>query len=646
MKTITLKTLTLRNFKKIQSLTIDFDDKDTAIVGTNGVGKSTIFDAYTWLLYGKNSHDQQDFSIKTLDENNKVINRIEHSVTGVFDVAGESVTLQRIYTEKWTKRRGFEVEELTGHTTDYFINDVPKSKAEYDGFVKSMIDDAIAKVISSPLYFNERLKWQERREILSSMAGDTTADDVLNFASDELSGATELIALLEARKSLTDEKTRISAQRKKLREELEQIEPRVSELQRMTEHGIDVESVKAGVLGCENLLANIEQQQTDELKAQEAANDEVRKHNAKKFELEQQYTKLKGEAMAEHNKKQQSVLARENELKLEIQKIEFAIAEWNGKAQRQVNEINAIKQEMEGVKSAYNQTKAQEFDNNCQDENCPTCGQQVPDYVQKREAMRAEFNAKKAEKLAEYIKKANDLKAKHEALQTQCQAHELEALKAELETKQTYLAEFQKSIAIDQFVDTNEMVELLAQIEAFVPMQPKQVSNTELTEKRREIQTQLDAYKSEMAKVQQAEQVHGRIAELNEQRKKLAQEIATLEKLEFQIEAYQRAEIMLIESKVNSKFALVKWKMFDEQLNGGLTPTCEAIVNGTPYNDLNTASKINAGLDVINALSYHFGIFAPVFIDQRESIVTLQQTDCQVISLVVNEGYKELTVVK
>ena len=646
MKTITLKALTLRNFKKIQSLTIDFDAKETTIAGTNGVGKSTIFDAYTWLLYGKNSHDQQDFSIKTLDENNKVINRIEHSVAGVFDVAGESVTLQRVYTEKWTKRRGFEVEELTGHTTDYFINDVPKSKAEYDGYVKSMIDDAIAKVISSPLYFNEKLKWQERREILSSMAGATTNEDVLNFASDELSGATELIALLEARKSLTDEKTRINAQRKKLREELEQIEPRVSELHRMTEHGVDVESVKAGILGCENLLSNIEQQQADELKAQEAANDEVRKHNAKKFELEQQYTKLKGEAMAEHNKKQQSVLARENELKLEIQKIEFAIADWNGKAQRQANEINAIRRDMESVKYLYNQTKAQEFDNNCQDENCPTCGQQVTNYEQKREAMLAEFNAKKAQKLAEYIKQANDLKAKHEVLQTQCQAHELEALKAEVETKQTYLVEFQKSIAIDQFVDTNEMVDILGQIVAFIPMQPKQVSNTGLTEKRREIQTQLDAYKSELAKVQQAEQVHARITELNEQRKKLAQEIATLEKLEFQIEAYQRAEIMLIESKVNSKFALVKWKMFDEQLNGGLAPTCEAIVNGTPYNDLNTASKINAGLDVINALSYHFGIFAPVFIDQRESIVTLQQTDCQVISLVVNDAFKVLTVVK
>jgi hypothetical protein len=177
-------------------------------------------------------------------------------------------------------------------------------------------------------------------------------------------------------------------------------------------------------------------------------------------------------------------------------------------------------------------------------------------------------------------------------------------------------------------------------------MQPKQVSNTDLTEKRKEIQMQLDALKLELAKVNQAEQVQVRIVELNEQRKKLAQEIATLEKLEFQIEAYQRAEIMLIESKVNSKFALVKWKMFDEQLNGGLAPTCEAIVNGTPYNDLNTASKINAGLDVINALNYHFNVFAPVFIDQRESIVTLQQTDCQVISLKVDEEYEELTVIK
>lgn len=646
MKTITLKALTLRNFKKIKSLTIEFDAKETTIAGTNGVGKSTIFDAYTWLLYGKNSHDQQDFSIKTLDENSKVINRIEHSVTGAFDVSGESVTLARIYTEKWTKRRGFEVEELTGHTTDYFINDVPKSKAEFDGYVKTMIEDSIAKVISSPLYFNEKLKWQDRREILSSMAGDTTAEDVLNFNPTELSGAKELIALLDARKSLTDEKTRISAQRKKLREELEQIEPRVSELQRMAEHGVNVEQVKADVETCEHLLHNIEQQQADELKAQEAANDEVRKHNAAKFELEQQYTKLKGEAMAEHNKKQQSVLAREHELKTEIQKIEFAIADWNSKATQRSGAENALQQRITDLRRNYMELQAMQFDNNCQDENCPTCGQQVPNYADKIERLRAHFNSNKAIELADINTKGKALNKELEGLQTQCQAHELETLKAELATKQTYLSEFQKSIAVDQFVDTTEMTELLAQIEAFVPMQPNQASNTELTEKRKEIQTQLDALKTELAKVQQAEQVQGRIVELNEQRKKLAQEIATLEKLEFQIEAYQRAEIMLIESKVNSKFALVKWKMFDEQLNGGLAPTCEAIVNGTPYNDLNTASKINAGLDVINALNYHFNVFAPVFIDQRESIVTLQQTDCQVISLVVDEKYKELTVIK
>ena len=646
MKTITLKSLSLRNFKKIQNLTIEFDAKETTIAGTNGVGKSTIFDAYTWLLYGKNSHDQQDFSIKTLDENNKVINRIEHGVTGVFDVCGESVTLQRIYTEKWTKRRGFEVEELTGHTTDYFINDVPKSKAEFDGYVKTMIEDSIAKVISSPLYFNEKLKWQERREILSSMAGDTTAEDVLNFASDELSGAKELIALLDARKSLTDEKSRISAQRKKLRDELEQIEPRVSELQRMAEHGVNTEQVKADVDTCEHLLQNIEQQQSDELKAQEAANDGVRKHNAKKFELEQQYTKLKGEVMAEHNKKQQSVLAREHELKTEIQKIEFAIADFNSKSSRKVNEAQALAREINALRDHYKQIQAQVFDEKCQDENCPACGQQVPDYAVKVEAMRAEFNTNKAKVLAEINAKGKALNEQQRQLGEQCPAHELEALKSELATKQTYLAEFQKSIAVNQFVDTNEMTELLAQIEAFVPMQPKQANNTELTEKRKEIQTQLDALKLELAKVQQAEQVQGRIVELNEQRKKLAQEIATLEKLEFQIEAYQRAEIMLIESKVNSKFALVKWKMFDEQLNGGLAPTCEAIVNGTPYNDLNTASKINAGLDVINALNYHFNVFAPVFIDQRESIVTLRKTDCQVISLVVNDEFKELTVIK
>jgi predicted ATP-dependent endonuclease of OLD family len=156
MKKLILSKLHIRDFKKINDLEIDFAQQ-TTIAGTNGVGKSTIFDAYTWLLYGKNSHDQQDFSIKRLDENGNMIHNLVASVRGVFILDSDVIQLERRYKEKWQKKRGNEHEELTGHTTEYFIDQIPKSKSEFDTYVKGMISDTIAKVISSPLYFNEKM---------------------------------------------------------------------------------------------------------------------------------------------------------------------------------------------------------------------------------------------------------------------------------------------------------------------------------------------------------------------------------------------------------------------------------------------------------------------------------------------------------
>ena len=125
----------------------------------------------------------------------------------------------------------------------------------------------------------------------------------------------------------------------------------------------------------------------------------------------------------------------------------------------------------------------------------------------------------------------------------------------------------------------------------------------------------------------------------------MSQELADVEKLEMQIDNFNKSKINLIESRINNKFALVTFKMFSDQINGGEAPTCECLLNGVPFNDLNTASKINAGLDIINALQFHFGIFAPVFIDGRESVTQLIKTECQIISLIVDPSEKKLNVI-
>ena len=642
MKKLILSKLHIRDFKKINDLEIDFAQQ-TTIAGTNGVGKSTIFDAYTWLLYGKNSHDQQDFSIKRLDSDGKVIHNLVASVRGVFIMDSDVVELERRYKEKWTKKRGNEHEELTGHTTEYFIDQIPKSKGEFDTYVKGMISDTIAKVISSPLYFNDKMKWQERREILTSIAGDTTPEDVLNFAPAEFKSANELLALLEARKSLTDEKTRIASERKRLKEQLDGIAPKIEELTSMTVTELDATELSAKKAELNAAKEQINKQLDDIAEQNKSEQQKVIDSNNQLYKWQDEYTKAKRELLKDHNDRAQAYEKRKAELRLEIQKIEFALSE-NGSAENQ-NEANlrVLTNLQAKLKEKYEAEKSKEF--TFVAENCPCC--QRPMESNEQEQLE-KFNLAKANAIKQIIAEAQDVKIKIDECNGTIEVlgQKKAKLTAERAAKETYLKEVGSSFVIEQEpADTSEMLALKNAIDTHKPYTPKAVCNNALKQEREQLDEQIKEVEASLAKLAYIAEINTRIAELAENKRALAQQIASLERVAFQIDAYEKAHIELVESRVNAKFAIVKWKMFDEQINGGLAPTCEATVNGTPYNDLNTAMKINAGLDVINTLNYHFGMFAPVFIDARESIVEIIETDCQVISLQVDKAFDELTVI-
>jgi DNA repair exonuclease SbcCD ATPase subunit len=642
MKKLILSKLHIRDFKKINDLEIDFS-QETTIAGTNGVGKSTIFDAYTWLLYGKNSHDQQDFSIKRLDSDGKVIHNLVASVRGVFILDSDVIELERRYKEKWTKKRGNEHEELTGHTTEYFIDQIPKSKSEFDTYVKDMISDTIAKVISSPLYFNEKMKWQERREILTSIAGDTTPEDVLNFAPAEFKSANELLALLEARKSLTDEKTRIASERKRLKEQLEGIAPKIEELTSMTVTELDATELDTKKADLNTAKEQINKQLEDIAEQNKAEQQKVIDSNNQLYKWQDEYIKAKRDLLKDHNDRAQAYEKRKAELRLEIQKIEFALSE-NGSAENQ-NEANlrVLTNLQAKLKEKYEAEKAKQFA--AITENCPCC--QRPMESNEQEQLE-KFNLAKANAIKQIVAEAQDVKVKilecSGAIEVLGQKKD--KLTIERAAKETYLKEVEASFVVEQEpADTSEMLALKNAIDTHKPYTPEAVCNNALKQEREQLDEQIKEVEASLAKLSHIAVINTRIAELAENKRALAQQIASLERVAFQIDAYEKAHIELVESRVNAKFAIVKWKMFDEQINGGLAPTCEATVNGTPYNDLNTAMKINAGLDVINALNYHFGMFAPVFIDARESIVEIIETDCQVISLQVDKAFDELTVI-
>ena len=178
-----LISLTLQNFKGIKGFILDADGQNSNVFGNNGTGKSTLFDAFTWLLFGKNSRDEKDFGIKTLDANGNVIPRIEHRVSAVIEHNGQKLQLTRTYKERWRKQRGAAEAVMVGNTTEYAYGPVgaatPINASEYARVINNLIDEKIFKLITDPLYFNERLSWQERRQLLMQICGDITDEDIV-----------------------------------------------------------------------------------------------------------------------------------------------------------------------------------------------------------------------------------------------------------------------------------------------------------------------------------------------------------------------------------------------------------------------------------------------------------------------------------
>lgn len=161
----------------------------------------------------------------------------------------------------------------------------------------------------------------------------------------------------------------------------------------------------------------------------------------------------------------------------------------------------------------------------------------------------------------------------------------------------------------------------------------------------RELEGKRSELNAQLAKFANIEANQKRVTELEEQQQQLAEEYEKLEHQLFLIEEFIRTKVDLLNERINSKFKYARFKLFDMQINGGLAETCETLFNGVPYGSgLNNAAKINVGLDIINTLSEHYGLTAPIFIDNAEAVTKFIETNSQLVSLVVSEKDKQLRV--
>jgi hypothetical protein len=297
--------------------------------------------------------------------------------------------------------------------------------------------------------------------------------------------------------------------------------------------------------------------------------------------------------------------------------------------------------------------------------NCPTCSRDFEpgDIESKKEEMITKFKAAKTYVLSEINAQGKSLAETKKVSETELIGIDermskgklfVENLAIEIKTIEGEIKHENSKEKANQ--DPNAVYELiinsnpdyaatkkeLETVRASIEEIPE-VDTTELKAKKAAIVFEIDTIKTKLRNEEQIKAVNKRIIELKNEEITLAQQVSNVEKEEFFIENFNKLKINTLESRINEKFKFVKFKMFQTQINGGESECCDALIDGVPFSDANTAAKINAGLDIINTLCDFYDVTAPIFIDNRESIVKLIPCESQIVNLIVWEG-SELNV--
>nr|DAZ61652.1 MAG TPA: chromosome partition protein [Caudoviricetes sp.] len=649
MKTIIITKINFLNFKGIRDLSVEFNKDLTSIYADNGLGKTSIFDGITWVLFGKDSKDRKSFGIKTYDENNRVIPRIPHEVTVTLLVDGEEVTLCRRYNEKWTKKRGSAEEVFDGHEEERLYNGVPCSMKEYNEKIAAMCSEEVFKFITNPLYFTKQ-KADVQRSMLIRMAGGVSDDEIARGNTD----FENLLSKLTG-KNLDEYKREIQAKKRRIKNELDMIPSRIDERKRDMPTAEDWDALESELESKKKALADIEQQLLDASKAAETVNSRKMELMKKVGEVQEKKTKRQFEiregllsdfrkqtnarnTLTDNIHKEERVV---NSLKADIQ-------EYDKQLVRLADERNRLLAEWESINEEKLTFNEEEF-------ICPTCKRrfEVNEIESRQQEISETFLKNKATRLERNKQSGMEIKRKREEieqlkLQAEVNVSSKQAWIDAQKASSLYLNELVEPetasvIAVDrEYVELcNQETELYNQINNYNAT--SRTDNLELMEGKRTINASIDELKKMLSKRETIERNNMRISELETMMRQQSQELAELEGIEFTITAFVKARIEAVERKINGMFSIVKFKMYEQQINGGEIETCEAIVGGVPFSDLNDAGKINAGLDIINAICGFEGVYAPIVIDNAESVNELLPTKSQKIRLVVSKD-KELVI--
>lgn len=615
---IRLIRMEIRNFKGIRSLDVDLGGDDIRILGANATGKTSVYDAFLWLLFDKDSSQSTKFSAKPIGPDGEEKHNLTTSVSAELSVDGEVYRLTRTMSEKWVKPRGHAEAVFAGNESAYEIDGVPKKAGEFADFRDRLVNEETFRLITSPTAFNA-LRWQDRRAHLLRLSG----------SPDELRDPKYAPVIDQIRKMGADDlKKSLQSQRRKLNSELDQIPARVDEVTALMP---DVSQKQ--IRDAEFIVADTEQ---DIENVRRMISDASREPD-----------RIRGE-LCDVERTIRSIEERNNAAVIRAQREEARVQALKEDYERQIKENRKIEEEARRHAEEYSQERerlvaewktvnSEVFPETESDHICPTCGQELPEdkVLAAREKALADWKNRQKQRLDSIRADGKRVAAARDKM--------LEM--AEQCAERIRLLEIQKDAVVKEAAPAETPAleriseQLLARRDELKAMAdlPEDSRVAGLRERMRDLNALRDKHKEVLNRRDARKLYERRIEELSERQQELGRLVAETDRNLMLVEEYVQELCRRVEEGVSARFENVRWKLYEKQINGGVVDTCVCMVNGVPYADANNAAKINAGLEIIDVFSEHIGVQAPIFVDNAEAVNQVAATRGQQIQLIVTD---------
>lgn len=639
---ITLNTISIENFKGVKKLTVNFNGCNAVISGETGVGKTSVYDALLWLWFGKDSTGRTDFGVRPVDDKYNVIRGLKVSVTAELQIDGRTTVIRKENAENIIK------EQLKGYETSIWVDDEPMPVQKYKAYINELIQEDTFRLLTDTHYFNHAMHWTDRRAVLLDIAGNIGTPD----------GFDDLVAELNG-KSVDGYKTALLEKKKRYTKERDEIAPRIDEIQHgLEQYAHDEDDAEELAAERDAFKAELNKIETERIKINESEQqrqENITLLNQAQLRLERRKNELENAGLDELKRQKSELEARRgNDTSPELKALNAAVTDKEAEIKSAKRQVERLQADLNVVRQKYTEVQKEAVEGQCY-----ACGQALPaSRIEEQEAS-------KKKRLGEIATEGNQLLT--DVNSGKKRIEEMEAELAELNTKRAeeQAAVTKAKVEIAQKISelsikinkvnqakkpdySNDTIyaDIIAEIETLQEAIGDPVTDQLkiLDERRKAVQAEIEKLNSTLVQQDNIKKSRARINELTERQREIAQHLSAIEEKLEKIQCYKMCESKLIEDTVNGHFEIVNFQLFEHQLNGTIKETCEATLKGVPASDMSTGEKIISGVDVINTLSKHYGVYVPLFIDNAESVTPALQSETQVIELRAVRGQKKMLI--